>query len=172
MNTKSVFSSQRPGRDAAYAIDNSTGTWWEPADDDRQPSITVDLGPATEFDPIQRFTVDSSRILFSTPRFARPPAGQAAPSAPPPPTGAIAHRYRIEVSDDGTTFTPLLDRTQNTITKYVEFDELPPTACRFVRLTMVDWPRQATTPFGIVEFTVFGTPITPSQPPPPGVGRR
>lgn len=171
MNTKSTFSSQRPGRDAAYAIDHSNGTWWEPAEDDHQPSITVDLGPATEFDPIQRFTIDSSRILFSTPRMARPPAGQ--PTTPlPPPSGAIAHRYRIEVSDDGTTFRTVLDKTQNTVTKYVEFDELPPTACRFVRLTMTDWPRQSTTPFGIVEFTVFGTPITPSQPPPPGVGRR
>lgn len=164
MNTKSTFSSQRPGRDAAYAIDNSTGTWWEPAADDAQPSITVDLGPATEFDPVQRFTVDSNRILFSAPRgFGRPGAG-----APPQgPTGSVAHRYRVEVSNDGQAFTTILDKTQNTVTKYVEFDELPPTTCRFVRLTMTDWPRQATTPFGIVEFTVFGKAVSPSALPDP-----
>jgi phage terminase large subunit-like protein len=71
----------------------------------------------------------------------------------------------IEVSDDGTTFSTLLDRTRNTVTKYVEFDELPPAACRFVRLTLTGWPRNAGTPLGIVEFTVFGKGISPSAPP-------
>lgn len=160
MNTKSAFSSQRPGRDAAYAIDNSTGTWWEPAEEDRRPSITVDLGPATEFDPIQMFTVDSSRILFIAPR-GRP----GTPAAPPGLGGAVAHRYRIDTSADGTTFTTLLDKTGNQVTKYVEFDELPPTTCRFVRLTLTDWPRNAIAPFGIVEFTVFGKAVSPSKMP-------
>jgi xylan 1,4-beta-xylosidase len=163
MNAKSTFSSQRPGRDAAYAVDNSTGTWWEPAEDDRQPSITVDLGPATEFDPIQLFTVDSSRILFAAAR-VRP---GATATRPPTVEGAVAHRYRIEVSRDGKAFTTLLDKTQNTVTKYVEFDELPPTACRFVRLTLTDWPHNAASPLGILEFTVFGMAVSPSAPPDP-----
>jgi hypothetical protein len=164
MNAKSAFSSQRPGRDAAYATDNSTGTWWEPAEDDRQPSITVDLGPATEFDPIQMFTVDSSRILFVAGRgFGRPGA-----PPPPPPEGAPAHRYRIEASGDGRAFTTLVDKTQNTVTRYVEFDELPPTTCRLVRLTLTDWPRVTGTPLGILEFTVFGKAVSPSAPPASG----
>lgn len=163
MNTKSSFSSQRPGRDAAYAVDNSTGTWWEPAEDDAQPSITVDLSPATEFDPLQLFMVDSSRIMFSAPRgFGRPAPGTT-PTPPAAPTGAPAHRYTIDVSTDGKTFATVLDKTQNTVTKYVEFDELPPTACRFVRLTVTDWPHNAAAPLGIVEFTVFGKAVTPVE---------
>jgi xylan 1,4-beta-xylosidase len=165
MNTKSAFSSQRPGRDAAYAIDNSTGTWWEPAEDDLQPSITVDLGPATEFDPIQMFTVDSSRILFSAPRAFGRPAPGTTPTPSAPPTGSPSHRYRIEVSNDGKTFTTVLDKTQNAATKYLEFDELPPTVCRFVRLTLTDWPHNAAAPLGIVEFTVFGKAVSPSAMP-------
>jgi xylan 1,4-beta-xylosidase len=165
MNTKSTFSSQRPGRDAAYAVDNSTGTWWEPAEDDRQPSITVDLGPATEFDPVQMFTVDSSRIMFSAPRgFGRPAPGTA-PTPPAPPTGSPSHRYRIEVSSDGKTFTTVLDKTQDAATKYLEFDELPPTTCRFVRLTLTGWPHNAGLPLGIIEFTVFGKALSPSAMP-------
>jgi xylan 1,4-beta-xylosidase len=164
MNAKSAFSSQRPGREAAYAIDNSTGTWWEPAEDDPQPSITVDLGPATEYDPLQTFAVDSSRILFSAARAVGRPG--AAPAAAPT-GGAVAHRYTIEVSSDGKTFTTVLDKTQNAVTKYVEFDELPPTVCRFVRLTMTGWPRSATAPLGIVEFTVFGKAVSPSVMPGP-----
>jgi hypothetical protein len=37
------ISSQAPGHEAAYALDDSNGTWWAPAEDDKQPSITLDL---------------------------------------------------------------------------------------------------------------------------------
>lgn len=50
-------SSKRPGHDAAYALDNSNGTWLE-AEDDAQPSLTIDLGSTTEFAAEQLFTVD------------------------------------------------------------------------------------------------------------------
>jgi hypothetical protein len=42
----------------------------------------------------------------------------------------------------------------NTTARNTIFEEIPPTQCRFVRLTMTDWPRP--TPLGIIEFTVFG----------------
>ena len=63
-NQRGSFSSQRTGHEAAYAVDNSNGTWWEPADDDKQPSLTVDLGSITEWEPEQAFLIDSSRIEF------------------------------------------------------------------------------------------------------------
>jgi hypothetical protein len=103
------------------------------------------------------FTVDSSRILFAAARgFGRPGATPPARTA-----GAVAHRYKIEASTDGKTFTTLVDKTLNTVTRYVEFDELPPTASRFIRLTLTDWPRSADTPLGILEFTVFGKAVSP-----------
>ena len=108
------------------------------------------------------FTVDSSRILFAAAR-GRPGATTATTPRASTVEGAVAHRYRIEVSSDGKTFTTLLDKTQNTVTKYVEFDELPPTTCRFVRLTLTDWPHSAAAPLGIVEFTVFGKGVSPSK---------
>ena len=43
MNALSRFSSQQPGHDAAYAVDNSSGTWWEPSPDGR--AADVDVGP-------------------------------------------------------------------------------------------------------------------------------
>ena len=160
MNSKSASSSQRPGHDAAYAIDNSAGTWWEPAEEDAQPAITIDLGPATEFDPEQLFTVDSCRIMFSTGggfRFGRRQTGK------PDPNAVVAFQYRIETSKDGEAYKTVLDKTGNTITKYVEFDELAPTACRYVRLTITDWPRTGNSPLGIVEFTVFGRAAAPAD---------
>ena len=155
MNQRGAFSSQRPGHDAAYATDNGNGTWWEPAEDDAQPSITVDLGSLTEFDPVQEFLVDSMRIEF----VARGGSGGPSRSAAQPVSGPKAHQYKIEASLDGKTFTTILDKTGNNVTKYTEFEELLQTRCRFVRLTMTGWPRVGNSPLGIMEFTVFGKPL-------------
>ncbi len=161
MRAQSTFSSQRPGHEAPYAVDNANGTWWEPAADDTQPSLTLDLGPATEFDPVQRFMIDSCRIEFvaGRGRFGFGFGGQNE-TAQPTDT-AIAHQYKIEASTDGDTYTNVLDKMDNRVTKYVEFEEIPPTACRFVRLTITDWPQVSNTNLGIMEFTVFGKPIEP-----------
>ena len=63
------------------------------------------------------------------------------------------HRGRHRQTGNDT-FTTALDQSTNTTARNTVFEEIPPTKCRFVRLTMTDWPR--TTPLGIIEFTVFG----------------
>ena len=171
MNALSQYSSQQPGHDAAYALDNSSGTWWEPSPTDTQPMLTVELSPATRFDRVQLFTVDSARLMFTGGGFGgrgrggrgagrgeTPGAGPAATetaSAPAAPR-IDSYQYKIEGSLDGNTYTALLDQSTNTVVRNTLFDEFPPTKCRFVRLTMVNWPR--TSPLGIIEFTVFGKP--------------
>jgi xylan 1,4-beta-xylosidase len=176
MNQRGGSSSQRPGHEAAYALDDSNGTWWEPAEDDAKPTLTIDLGSITEFESEQLFTVDSSRIEFTAGRggFGAPggrAGGQqpgAQPAAPQPasqrPTGSVAFRYKIEASRDGQTFTTILDKTGNSVTRYTEFDELPPTQCRYVRLTITDWPHIGNSPLGITEFTVFGKALETAKP--------
>jgi xylan 1,4-beta-xylosidase len=172
-NSHSAISSERSGHEAAYAVDNSNGTWWEPEQGDAQPSLTLDLGPGNEYDPPQSFTVDSSRIIFYAGRGgmgggragapgALSGATAGTPTAPPaaaPAGSVIAHQFKIEASKDGKEFTTILDKTANRTTKYIEFDELPPTVCRYVRLTITGWPRIPNTPLGIIEFTVFGKPV-------------
>ena len=170
LNTQSHFSSQRPGRDAAYATDDSNGTYWQPAADDAEPTLTIDLGPATTFDPEEQFIVDSARIHFlggglgcRIPGRARTTGGRAGRASTPAETEAgndsKAHRYKIEVSTDGKSFTTVLDKTNNEVAKYIEFEEIPPTTCRFVRLTITGWPHKVGVPLGILEFTVFGKPV-------------
>lgn len=172
MHQQGSFSSERSGYEAAYAIDDSNGTVWQPAENDPQPTLTIDLVAPTEFETSQFFTIDSMRIAFSTGsrgfggrRPRRPgdggPGGPPAapvPFAAPTASGSPAFRFKVEASMDGKEYTTVLDRTKNDVTLYTEFDEIPPTKCRFVRLTMTDWPRIGTAPFGITEFTVFGTP--------------
>jgi len=170
MNNRSAFSSQNSGHDAAYAVDNSSGTWWEPAATDTQPTLTVELSPATRFDPVQLFTIDSARLMFTgggfgsgrgrgTARGADPATGPAPPASAPAANVAQlpapgVYQYKIEASMDGTAYKTVLDQTTNTTPRNTLFEEFPPTQCRFVRLTLTNWPR--TTPLGIIEFTAFG----------------
>jgi hypothetical protein len=78
-------------------------------------------------------------------------------SGAPASGGTTAFRYKIEVSPDGKSYSTILDKSNNSVTRYTEFDEIPPARCRYVRLTLTDWPRTGNAPLGIVEFTVFGT---------------
>ncbi len=150
MNALSKFSSEQPGRNAAYAVDNSSGTWWEPAPTDTMPALTIELSPATRFDVVQLFTIDAVRLMFNS---GRRGFGFMSSSTQPPND---IYQYKIEVSMDGNNYTTALDQTNNTILRNTIFEEIPPVKCRFVRLVITNWPRD--NPLGIIEFTVFGKP--------------
>jgi xylan 1,4-beta-xylosidase len=159
MNSLSRVSSEQPGRDAAYAVDNSSGTWWEPAMTDSLPTLTIELSPATRFDVVQLFDIDGVRLMFNGGRrgFGRPASpnvstGSATPTPPPSDT----YQYKIEGSLDGKVYSTVLDQTRNSLSRNTIFEEIPPVKCRFVRLTMTSWPK--TGPLGIIEFTIFGKP--------------
>ena len=145
MNALSTFSSQTAGYPAAYAVDNYSGTVWMPESTDSQPSITVELSPATRFDVVQHFTVDGMRVLFIGGRRMR-----GVRTTPP------VYKYKLEVSQDGKNYMTVLDKTNNNIAKNTIFNNFTPTNCRFVKFTITDWPKE--TPLGIIDFTVFGYP--------------
>lgn len=178
MNALSRFSSEQPGHEAAYAVDNSSGTWWAPAESDSQPTLTVELSPATRFDVVQLFTIDSVRLMFGGSRRGfgfggRRGRGAMAGGAPATASAqerpaTNAYQYKIEVSMDGQTYTTALDETANDVSRNTIFEEIPPVKCRFVRLTMTNWPSG---PLGIIEFTVFGKPAEslPAAQPIPGM---
>ncbi|MGE4568555.1 MAG: family 43 glycosylhydrolase [Bacteroidales bacterium] len=144
MNALSKCSSEQPGHEAAYAVDNSSGTWWQPAPTDSMPSLTLELSPATRFDVVQLFTIDGVRLLFNSGR-----TGFGGGSTDP-------YQYKIEVSMDGKSYTTALDQTQNKISRNTIYEEITPVKCRFVRLTLTNRPNP--TPPGLIEFTLFGKP--------------
>jgi len=148
MNALSSFSSQQSGRYASYAVDNSSGTVWEPDPSDTEPNIMIELSPATRFDEVQLFEVDAVRIMFGG-GGRRGGLGRGA--------GAQEiYKYKIEVSMDGNNWKTALDRTDNTVQKNTIFEEFKPVECRFIRLTVTDWPKPQ--PLSVIEFTAFGLP--------------
>ena len=153
-------SSAAPGRDASYAFDNNVRTWWQPAQSDNTPTLTLDLGCRNPADANQEFIVNSARILFD---IAPPERSNLSvdghstwyPDAPrvvAPP----AYQYQVEVSLDNKQFTTVLDRTGNTRANNVEFGEFGPVRCRWIRLTITGHPKDV--PLAVLEFTAFGRP--------------
>ncbi|HEY4354608.1 MAG TPA: family 43 glycosylhydrolase [Acidobacteriaceae bacterium] len=152
-------SSAAPGRDPQYGFDDNVRTWWQPAEGDKQPWLTLDLGSRNDNDPNQEFMMDSSRVIF-----------EAAPIRPsgeihvdghdrlhqfenqPGPLGV--YKYKVEASLDGKNFTTVVDRTANKQVSTIEFDEFKPLRCRYVRLTVTEAPPGA--PLAVLEFTAFG----------------
>jgi len=152
-------SSAAPGRDPTYAFDNNVRTWWEPAEDDAQPWLLLDLGCRNPADANQEFLVDSIRILFDAVPHRGPGdlvvdgharwfAKEAAGIRPGP------YRYKLETSRDGKTFSLAVDKTKNRLAHNVEFDSFPAVLCRYVRLVITGVPE--TGKHGVLEFTVFG----------------
>ena len=165
-----VASSAKPGRGPEYALDNSTATWWEPADDDAAPVLTISLSPAVDRDRVQTFQVDGARLLFgggARRRGAGGPGAGGPGASGPGASAAPIYRYKIEVSMDGKDWRTALDQSTNQVPRNVLFDEIAPVECRYVRLTLLDWPKSG--PLSILDFSVFGraTGSSPSQVPVP-----
>jgi len=136
-------SSEAPGRNAPYALDNNNRTWWAPVENDAEPWMLLTLGESS-----QEYIVDSARILFTLPSGLKPET--AAPRI---------RQYKIEVSPDGESFTTAVDKTRNDKDNAVEFDEIVPVKCRYVKLTITGWPKDL--PCCVLEFTIFGRPTPP-----------
>ena len=121
-----------------------------PTEEDKEPSLMIELSPATRFDVVQLFTVDAMRIMFGG--MSQSGSGRGFGRS----YGNQVYKYKLEVSMDGENFTTILDRTDNTVSKNTVFEEFDPVECRFVKLTVTSWPEGVAR--GIIDFTVFGYP--------------
>ncbi|MBP5689866.1 MAG: discoidin domain-containing protein, partial [Bacteroidales bacterium] len=142
-------SSSMPGRDAGYAVDDNTSTWWSPDPNDLRPTLTLNLSAQEGQDRTQIFQVDGLRILFG----GGSNRGFSGSSVATP-----VYKYKLDVSIDGQTWTNVVDQSANKVSRNTVFDEIVPTECRYVRLTMLDWPKSS--PLSILDMTVFGRPTS------------
>lgn len=142
------ISSYAEGRHPVYAGDNSTLTWWQPAEDDENPFYLVSLKG--------NYYVQDFRILWKEVGLD-PSIGET--TAP--------FQYTIEIfcgkdnpllpenADQWVTVVDKSGNTEDLIMDYVHLDE--PVLANFVRLNITGWA-EGVTP-GVVEFAAFGESI-------------
>ncbi len=131
-------SSHAPGHEGFYALDDSILTFWQPAADDKRPTLTVALQAP--------YIVRAVRLIW------RDIGLDYAAGAVPGP-----RQYLIEAQPDADRgeWVTLLDARDNGTDLLVDYRETPPVSCEAVRLTVTGGPAGIIP--GVISFTAFGT---------------
>ena len=134
-----TVSSAAPGRDGLYAVDDSVLTWWQPAENDEMPTITVELGGLP-------CTVSALRLLW------RDIGMDCEVGIDPGP-----FRYVVEYADtkEVNSWKVLVDASENETDLCCDYRQFKSVRAHTVRLRILGAPNGITP--GLVSFTVFGT---------------
>ena len=127
-----------PGRDGLYAVDDSVLTWWQPAADDKMPTITVDLGGLP-------CTVSAVRILW------RDVGMDCENGIDPGP-----FRYVLEYADSKKldSWQILVDASENTEDLCIDYRQFEPVTAYAIRLRILGAPNGIQP--GLTSITAFG----------------
>ena len=129
-------SSHAPGRDALYALDDSLTTWWQPAEDDDAPTLTVTLSQK----PME---IRSLRLIWRD-------VGLDLQKGHLP--GAFGFTVDAKTADG--TWCCVLDKSDNNVDMSIDYLPLLPASATEIRLKITASPAHVTP--GLVNFTVFG----------------
>lgn len=132
---KTIGSSNAPNLEGRFAVDNNLLTWWQPGDDDKQPTLTSNFMTPS--------TIHAVRIVW---RDVEWKANQAAPPFP--------IRYRVELDNGKNQWTTVIDRSESTEDLLIDYRECKPMVGTRARLVILGWPDGMRS--GIAEFTLFG----------------
>lgn len=127
-------SSYAPGQRPMYATDEALATWWQPAADDAQPVLTVDLRG--------QYRVSAVRLLWKDIGLD---LGRGVGPGP--------YRYVVE-GYDGDAWRTLVDAAENSVDLTVDYRTFPTVGCTMVRLRILGAPAGITP--GLLDFTAFG----------------
>lgn len=131
-------SSFAPGRNPIYATDDSAISWWQPADDDKERWIEIDLGAE------KGYNISSCRIMWRD-------IGMETLDGIMP--GAF--QYVVEYTEpDSEEWKMLIDASKNEKDYCVDYRTFETVTARRVRLTVLGAPKDITP--GVISFTVFG----------------
>ena len=133
-----TVSSAAPGRDGLYAMDDSVLSWWQPAENDSEPTLTVDLGGGI-------CTVSALRLLW------RDIGMDCANGIVPGP-----FRYVVEYTESrkSAVWRVLVDASENTEDLCIDYRQFEPVKAYAVRLRILGAPKGITP--GLTSLTVFG----------------
>lgn len=128
-----------PGRDAIYASDDSVLSWWQPADDDKEPVITFRLGDKT------CYTVKSVRIIW------RDINMETLDGIYP---GAFQYVIEYAKTPGMDKWEMLIDASENRTDLCIDYRETEPVTAYGIRLRILGAPKGITP--GLVSLTAFG----------------
>lgn len=131
---RSQTSSNKPGRDALYATDGSNITWWEPEEDDKEPTIECCLNVPYYVGAVRLFWQESGLCY----REGIVP-------------GPIHYVLEGHLNGEWITLFKNLDETEE---YNIDYRTFTPVSCDKVRLTIVGKPKGINP--GVIDFTVFG----------------
>ncbi len=141
---KTVGSSDAPNLYGRLAADDDMRTWWQPAADDKTPTLTSDL-------TIPGAVVRAVRVIWRDVGLDTKKGANAGP-----------FRYKVEVQTAGKQWTTVIDRSQSTEDLLIDYRECLPTPGTAARLVILGAPPGITP--AVAEFTVFGEVQTLRQP--------
>ncbi len=132
-----VASSTAAGRDALYATDESALTFWQPADDDREPTLTVNLKYPYLLSAVRLFWRDVGLDYES--------------GAVPAP-----YKYVLEgkINREGGDWFTLIDRSESNEEYNIDYQTFDTAYCDYVRLRITGWGKGLRP--AVIDFAVFG----------------
>jgi xylan 1,4-beta-xylosidase len=133
---RTVGSSDGPNLSGRLAVDDDLRTWWQPAADDKTPTLTSQLTSPNAV--VRAVRVIWRDVGLNTKEGVKPGA----------------YRYKVEVETAANTWTTVIDRSQSTEDLLIDYRECPSTRGTAARLVIVGAPPGVTP--GVAEFTVFG----------------
>lgn len=133
---RAYASSCSEGRDELYAIDDSMKTWWQPKDEDSEPTLSVFMS----YHPMNIYT---ARIMW------RDVGLDYHKGKLPTPIG-----YVIEAKNQNSDWEIVLDKSDNQTDMLIDYVYLKPVKATEVRIRITKKPKN--TKIGLIGFTVFG----------------
>jgi len=131
-------SSSAPNSAGRFAADNSLTTWWLPAENDPQPTLTAHFSaPAV---------VHAARVVWHDVGLDTTQGRNPGP-----------FRYRIDAETEPGVWTTIVDRSASTEDFLIDYRECSPTTATRARLVVLGHPPGIQP--AVAEFTVFG--VTP-----------
>lgn len=124
-----------PGRDALYAVDESMLTWWQPLPEDEDRTLTVSLWG--------RYAVSAARVIWRDVDMNY--EGGILPGP---------FQYKIEVSTDRENWLTVVDKTENQKDYKFDYEVFDTVEATHARLVICGTP-EGIQP-GVISFTVFG----------------
>jgi len=126
------------GREPVYAVDDSILTWWQPKPDDKEKTLTVDLGAK------KGYHISSMRLMWRD-------IGMESTKGINP--GAF--RYVVEYSEPGSDeWKIIVDASENERDLSVDYRSFEMVTAGKVRLRILGAPKGIEP--GVANFTVFG----------------